>query len=168
MQGGTACWAALSLSLVPEPGISQPAGKTQHPDCLLTWQLSSTPLPGRGLPEVFQTVFSLVTLGSVFFLPRKEDNQHNGSVVLNVTPETSSSCSLPTVLTGSGSQGPAQGESSTCPPRPPPPQSRGNMRPGGHVTSDTQRTWALATAELLGSWLSRGDCPPSLGLSVLI
>ena len=165
MQGGTARWAALSLSLVPDPGISQPAGKTQHPDCLLTWQLSSMPPPGR---EVFQTVFSLVTLGLVFFLPRKEDNQHNGSVVLNVTSETSSSCSLPETLMGSGSQGPAQGESSTCPPCPLPPQSRGNTRPGGHVTSGTQRTWAHATAGLLGSWLSRGDCPPSLGLSVLI
>ena len=117
MQGGTARWAALSLSLVPDSGISQPAGKTQHPDCLLTWQLSSMPPPGR---EVFQTVFSLVTLGLVFFLPRKEDNQHNGSVVLNVTSETSSSCSLPEALMGSGSQGPAQGESSTCPPPPPP------------------------------------------------
>lgn len=76
------------------------------------------PPPGSGLPEVFHTVFSLVTLGSIFFLPRKEDNRHSGSLVLNVTPETSSSGSLPAVLMGSGSQGPAQGESSTCTPAP--------------------------------------------------
>lgn len=113
-----ACWAALSLSLVLEPGISQPAGKTQHPDCLLTWQLSSTFPPGSGLPEVFQTVFSLGTLCPIFFLPRKEDNQNNGSLVLDVAPETSSSHFLPAVLMGSGSQGPAQGESSTRPPAP--------------------------------------------------
>lgn len=116
--GGTACWAAPSVSLVPGPGISPPAGKSQHPDCLLTRQLSSMPPPGSGLPEVFHTVFSLVTLGSLFFLPRKEDNRHSGSLVLNVTPETSSSGSLPAVLMGSGSQGPAQGESSTCTPAP--------------------------------------------------
>lgn len=116
--GGMARWAALSISLVPEPGISPPAGKAQHPDSLLTQQLSSTPPAGSDLPEVFQTVFSLVTLGSIFFLPWKEDNRYSGSLVLNVTPETSSSGSLPVVLIGSGCQGPTQGESSTCTPAP--------------------------------------------------
>ena len=39
-------------------------------------------------PRVFQTIFSLVTLGLLSSLPRKEDNQHNGTLVLSVIPET--------------------------------------------------------------------------------
>ena len=41
--GGMARGAALSVSLVPEPGISPPAGKAQHPDSLLTPALLHAP-----------------------------------------------------------------------------------------------------------------------------
>lgn len=106
----------------------QPSQDTMQTVCPPGSSPPCTHAPSQNRPPgALQTIFSLVPSGSPFFLPRKEDNRHNGSLVLNVTLETK----LPELPASSRlrpAPGPVTGGSGLCPAcllRPPEQRQRG-------------------------------------------
>lgn len=122
------------------------------------------PCPRTGLPESFHFSHLLPCVCFSFRL-RNEDNQHNGSLVMNVIPETR----LPELPASS-----ALNPGSQCGLRPQP--SMPPLLPGQRQCGAGEITWALMpedlvsshTARPLISCLSSGDCPASLGIHALI